>query len=70
MTRLLLIALLLVPASVSAQNAETRSACARDVSRLCRAKMSDGDMVVLGCLKDNRSRLGKACAKVLADNGQ
>ncbi len=64
----LLIPLLLFASAASAQS--NQQACARDVSRLCRAKMNDGDMVVLGCLKENRARLGKACAKVLADNNQ
>ena len=45
-------------------------ACARDVARHCRAVMNDGDSVVLGCLKQNRARLSKACDKVLTDNGQ
>lgn len=66
----LIIPFLLIASTVSAQTSDTHAACARDVSRLCRAKMNDGDMVVLACLKDNRARLGKACAKVLADNGQ
>jgi hypothetical protein len=64
----LLIPLLLFASAASAQS--NQSACARDVSRFCRAKMNDGDMVVLGCLKENRTKLGKACAKVLADNNQ
>jgi hypothetical protein len=45
-------------------------ACARDVSRYCRAHMNDGDSVVLSCLQQNRARLSKACAKVLTDHGQ
>jgi hypothetical protein len=45
-------------------------ACARDVSRFCRAKMNDGDSVVLECLKQHRARLSKACEKVLTENGQ
>jgi Cysteine rich repeat len=45
-------------------------ACARDVSRYCRALMNDGDQVVLACLKQNRARLSKACNKVLTDHGQ
>lgn len=47
-----------------------QDACARDVSRFCRAVMNGGDMVVLGCLKQHRSRLSRACEKVLTDNGQ
>ena len=45
-------------------------ACARDVVRLCRAQMNDGDSVVLGCLKQHRGRLSRACNKILTDNGQ
>ena len=45
-------------------------ACARDVTRFCRAHMNDGDMVVLSCLKQHRARLSRACDKVLTDNGQ
>jgi hypothetical protein len=32
--------------------------------------MDQGDMVVLGCLKQHRERLSKTCAKVLTDHGQ
>jgi hypothetical protein len=70
MKPLFIIPFLLVASAAAAQSSDTHAACARDVSRLCRAKMNDGDMVVLACLKDNRARLGRACAKVLADNGQ
>ena len=70
MTRLLILPLILFATAASAQTNAQQQACARDVSRLCRAQANDGDMVVLGCLKANRAKLGKACAKVLADNGQ
>jgi hypothetical protein len=58
---------LAAPASAQAQS---KDACARDVSRFCRAQMNDGDMVILGCLKQNRHRISKACDKVLIDHGQ
>ena len=45
-------------------------ACARDVSRFCRAQINDGDQIVLACLKQNRAKLSKACAKVLTDHRQ
>ena len=45
-------------------------ACARDVSRFCRAYMQQGDSVVLACLKQNRARLSKACQQTLASHGQ
>ena len=58
----------LIAAGASAQ--QGHDACARDVSRFCRAVMNDGDSVVLACLKQHRARLSKACEKVLTDNGQ
>jgi hypothetical protein len=54
----------------SAQQQQGHDACARDVSRFCRAQINDGDQIVLACLKQNRARLSKACAKVLTDHGQ
>jgi hypothetical protein len=54
----------------AAYGQQGHDACARDVSRYCRALMNDGDQVVLACLKQNRARLSKACNKVLTDHGQ
>ena len=65
--------LLIIPFVLMAQAASAQQghdACARDVSRFCRAQMNDGDQIVLACLKQNRARLSKACAKVLTENGQ
>ena len=72
MARFLLVLPLVLTASVaSAQyQQQQHDACARDVSRLCRAHMSEGDQIVLACLQQNRGRLSRACAKVLADHGQ
>jgi len=53
-----------------ASSQQGHDACARDVSRFCRAQINDGDSVVLGCLKQHRARLSRACDKVLTDNGQ
>ena len=61
---------LLIASGASAQQQQGHDACARDVSRFCRAQMNDGDQIVLACLKQNRARLTKACAKVLTDHGQ
>ena len=58
----------LLASTASAQ--QGHDACARDVSRFCRAHMNDGDMVVLACLKQNRARISKACQRVLASHGQ
>jgi hypothetical protein len=63
------IPLILLASAASAQQ-QGHDACARDVSRFCRAHMSEGDQVVLACLKEHRARLSKACEKVLTDHGQ
>jgi Cysteine rich repeat len=65
---LLIIPFVLMASMASAQQGQ--DACARDVSRYCRAHMSEGDMVVLACLKQNRARLSKACQQVLISHGQ
>ena len=70
MTKISLLIPLLLFANAASAQGNNQQACARDVSKYCRAKMNDGDMVVLGCLKENRSKLSKACTKVLADNNQ
>jgi hypothetical protein len=65
---LFFIPFILMAQAASAQ--QGHDACARDVSRFCRAQMNDGDQVVLACLKQNRARLSKGCAQVLIDHGQ
>ena len=70
MTRILFIVPFVLMASTASAQQQGQDACARDVSRYCRAHMSDGDQVVLACLKQNRARLGKACQQVLTSHGQ
>lgn len=71
MSRLILIIpFVLIASAASAQTQKGHDACARDVSRFCRAQMNDGDQVVLACLQQNRSRISRACAKVMAENGR
>ena len=70
MVRFLCLIPLLVIASAASAQPQEHDACARDVSRFCRAQMNDGDQVVLACLKQNRARLSKGCAQVLIDHGQ
>jgi hypothetical protein len=69
MARLLFIVPFILMASAATAQ-QGQDACARDVSRFCRAHMNDGDQIVLACLKENRARLSKPCAKVLTDHGQ
>jgi Cysteine rich repeat len=63
-----LIPLMVLASAASAQ--QGHDACARDVTRHCRAVMNDGDSAVLACLKQNRPKLSKGCAKVLTEHGQ
>jgi hypothetical protein len=69
MTKILFVVpFILMASAASAQ--QGHDACARDVSRFCRAHMNDGDMVVLSCLQQNRARLSKACQQVLTSHGR
>jgi len=73
MIRFLFVVPVLVPLLVTAFAAQAQQghdACARDVSRFCRAHIHEDGQVVLACLKQNRARLSKACEKVLTDHGQ
>jgi hypothetical protein len=70
MARILFIIPFVLLASAASAQQQGHDACARDVSRFCRAHINDGDQIVLACLKQNRARLSKACAKVLTDHGQ
>ena len=71
MTRFLFaISLVLMASGASAQQKQGQDACARDVSRFCRAQMQDGDQIILACLKQNRAKISKACQQMLASHGQ
>jgi hypothetical protein len=71
MTRFLfVIPLVLIASGAAAQQKQGQDACARDVSRFCRAQMQDGDQIILACLKQNRARLSKPCQQMLASHGQ
>lgn len=70
MARFLFMIPLLLGASAASAQQPGHDACARDVTRFCRAIMNNGDGAVLACLKQNRTRLSKACDKVLTDHGQ
>ena len=71
MARLLLIVpLILLAPCASAQQRVGQDACARDVTRFCRAVMNDGDAAVLACLKQHRARISKGCDKIMIEHGQ
>ena len=70
MTRFLFVIPLILMASAASAQQPGHDACARDVSRFCRAQMQDGDQIVLACLKQNRARLSKTCQQMLTSHGQ
>jgi hypothetical protein len=47
-----------------------QKACSRDVQKLCRTVMDQGDLVILSCLKENRAKISKPCNEVLVSHGQ
>ncbi len=65
---LLILPFVLVASAASAQ--QGHDSLPRDVTRFCRAQMNDGDQVVLACLQQNRSRISRACAKIMAEHGR
>jgi hypothetical protein len=70
MTRFLFVVPFVLIASAASAQQQGHDACARDVSRFCRAQMQDGDQIVLACLKQNRARISKACQQMLTSHGQ
>ena len=70
MTRFLFVVPFVLIASAASAQQQGHDACARDVSRFCRAQMQDGDQIVLACLKQNRARISKACQQTLAAHGR
>ena len=49
---------------------EEQKACTRDVQRLCRPVIDQGDFTILACLQQNRPKLSEACALVLKNHNQ
>ena len=73
MTKILFVIPLVLMASIASaqpQQREGHDACARDVSRFCRAQMQDGDQIILACLKQNRAKISKGCQQKLTSHGQ
>ena len=49
---------------------QEEKACTRDVQRISRNLMDQGDLTILACLKENRPKLSAACRYVLVSHGQ
>lgn len=70
---LIMLLMIVTPGLAFAQGGGTdqeRAACAPDVKRHCIKMVNQGDLVILGCLQQFRSKLSQACNKVLIDHGQ
>ena len=48
---------------------EEQKACTRDVQKLYRPVIDQGDFTILACLKENRAKISTACDQVLKSNG-
>jgi hypothetical protein len=62
-----------IPTEAMAQGRGTdaeQKACSRDAQKHCRAVLDQGDLVVLSCLQQNRSKISPACDAVLKSHGQ
>ena len=67
---LLLLALSTVAFAAHNATKSEGDACERDVMRLCRKLINQGDFTILACLKEKRARISRACDKVLKNHGQ
>lgn len=70
MTRFFLAVSFVMVAVTGASAQQGRDACTRDASRFCRPYLDQGDMAVLACLQQNRSRISKGCQATLASHGR
>ena len=67
------IAITLAPSSASAQEdvrAEGAKACGPDANRLCKHVLGQGDMIMLKCFKNRRTKLAPVCHAFLTKAGQ
>jgi hypothetical protein len=49
---------------------DEQRACSRDAQRFCREVISQGDLAVLACFQQNRTRISASCNAVLRSHGQ
>ena len=70
----LALVLLFIPASTAvlahSGTDQEQQSCTHDVQHFCRKLMDQGDLTILGCLKENRAKLSSACRDVLVSHGQ
>ena len=72
---LTLLSLTVAPSAAFAQQPRSgteaeQKACTRDVQKFCRPVIDQGDLTILACLKEHRSKISAACDQVLKNNGQ
>ena len=60
---------LLLPLPMPQGTQDEEAACKPDVRRYC-AELGDDQLRILSCLQKERTKISKACLKVLEDHGQ
>ena len=64
----------LIAASTASAQDDVRKrgdrACGSDSRKMCKQFFGQGDMMVLGCLQENKTRLSGNCRKFLTEIGQ
>jgi hypothetical protein len=65
------VAILAASAPSQAQNQRSRGndACTADSARICKKFFGQGDMVILNCFQNNRTKLSGKCRKFLTSMG-
>ena len=65
------LAILVASAPVQAQSQRSRGddACTADSARICKKFFGQGDMVILNCFQNNRTKLSGKCRKFLTEMG-
>ena len=70
----LALSLTLITASSASAQEDVRKrgdrACGSDSRKMCSKFFGQGDMMVLGCLQENKTRLSGNCRKFLTEIGQ
>ena len=70
----LALSLTLIAASAASAQDDVRKrgdrACGSDSRKMCKQFFGQGDMMVLGCLQENKTRLSGNCRKFLTEIGQ
>lgn len=57
------------PSQAQAQRSRGNDACTADSAKICKKFFGQGDMVILNCFQNNRTKLSGNCRKFLTQMG-